>query len=85
MVDKKIIIASSSSGLLPTKIQSGCKYPERVLIGHPFNPVYLLPLVEIVKGKKTSETSANKAKKIYEAIGMKNKGGRKVPNCVPKK
>ena len=71
LVDKKIIIASSSSGLLPTTIQSGCKYPERVLIGHPFNPVYLLPLVEIVKGKKTSETSANKAKKIYEAIGMK--------------
>ena len=71
LIDKKIIIASSSSGLLPTKIQSKCRYPERVIIGHPFNPVYLLPLVEIVKGKKTSHTSANKLKKIYEDIGMK--------------
>ena len=71
LLDKKILIASSSSGLLPTKIQSKCKYPNRVLIGHPFNPVYLLPLVEIVKGKKTSQQSALKLKKIYESIGMK--------------
>ena len=71
LLDKKILIASSSSGLLPTKIQSKCKFPNRVLIGHPFNPVYLLPLVEIVKGKKTSQQSALKLKKIYEEIGMK--------------
>jgi carnitine 3-dehydrogenase len=71
LLDKKILIASSSSGLLPTKIQSKCKFPNRVLIGHPFNPVYLLPLVEIVKGKKTSQQSALKLKKIYEDIGMK--------------
>ena len=71
LIDKKVIIASSSSGLLPTKIQSKCKYPERIIIGHPFNPVYLLPLVEIVKGKKTAETAVNKIKKIYENIGMK--------------
>ena len=71
LLDKKILIASSSSGLLPTKIQSKCKFPNRVLIGHPFNPVYLLPLVEIVKGKKTSQQSALKLKKIYESIGMK--------------
>ena len=71
LIDKKIIIASSSSGLLPTKIQSKCKYPERIIIGHPFNPVYLLPLVEIVKGKKTSKTAVNKIKIIYENIGMK--------------
>ena len=71
LLDKKILIASSSSGLLPTKIQSKCKFPNRVLIGHPFNPVYLLPLVEIVKGKKTSQQSALKLKKIYENIGMK--------------
>ena len=49
---KNVVIASSSSGLLPSKIQSQCKYPQRVLIGHPFNPVYLLPLVEVVGGKK---------------------------------
>ena len=71
LLDKKILMASSSSGLLPTKIQSKCKFPNRVLIGHPFNPVYLLPLVEIVKGKKTSQQSALKLKKIYESIGMK--------------
>ena len=46
------IILSSSSGLLPTKIYSKCKNPERAMIGHPFNPVYLLPAVEIVPGKK---------------------------------
>ena len=66
LLDKKILIASCSSGLLPTKIQSNCKFPNRVLIGHPFNPVYLLPLVDIVKGKKTSPQSALKLKKIYE-------------------
>ena len=49
----KAIISSSSSGLLPTKIYSKCKNPARTMIGHPFNPVYLLPLVELVKGKKT--------------------------------
>ena len=49
------IISSSSSGLLPSKIYSKCKYPERGLIGHPFNPVYLLPGVEIVPGKKTKK------------------------------
>ena len=49
------IILSSSSGLLPTKIYSKCKNPERAMIGHPFNPVYLLPAVEIVPGKKTSK------------------------------
>ncbi len=49
------IISSSSSRLLPTRIYSKCKNPERTMIGHPFNPVYLLPAVEIVPGKKTSK------------------------------
>ena len=71
IIPKNIIIASSSSGLLPSKIQSTCKFPERVLIGHPFNPVYLLPLVEIVAGKMTSNTNIKKLKKIYEHIGMR--------------
>lgn len=69
--DKNVVIASSSSGLLPSKIQSQCKHPQRILIGHPFNPVYLLPLVEVVGGKKTSKTNIKKAVKIYESIGMK--------------
>ena len=67
---KNAIIASSSSGLLPTRIYSHCKYPERALIGHPFNPVYLLPAVEIVPGKKTSNKFINQAKKFYQSISM---------------
>ena len=55
------IISSSSSGLLPTKIYSKCINPERTMIGHPFNPVYLLPAVEIVPGKKTLKKYLNKA------------------------
>ena len=68
---KNIIISSSSSGLLPTRIQSLCNYPERVCIGHPFNPVYLLPLVELVSGKQTKKNTITMAKKFYEEIGMK--------------
>ena len=64
------IILSSSSGLLPTKIYSKCKNPERTMIGHPFNPVYLLPAVEVVPGKKTSMKYLNKAKKFYKSISM---------------
>ena len=64
------IIASSSSGLLPTRIYSKCKNPERALIGHPFNPVYLLPGVEIVPGKKTSKKYLLEANKFYKSISM---------------
>ena len=67
---KNAIIASSSSGLLPTRIYSKCKYPERALIGHPFNPVYLLPAIEIVPGKKTSKKFIKQAKKFYQSISM---------------
>ena len=65
-----VIISSSSSGLLPTRIYSKCKNPQRSLIGHPFNPVYLLPAVEIVPGKKTSTKYLNQAKKFYKSISM---------------
>ena len=65
------IIASSSSGLLPSKIQSKCKNPKRLIIAHPFNPVYLLPLVELVAGKKTDKKFINKANIFYSNIGMK--------------
>ena len=64
------IISSSSSGLLPTKIYSKCKKPERGLIGHPFNPVYLCPGVEIVPGKKTHKKFLNQANKFYKSISM---------------
>ena len=65
-----VIISSSSSGLLPSKIFSKCKNKKRGIIGHPFNPVYLLPLVEIVPGKKTSSKSLNVANKFYKSISM---------------
>jgi carnitine 3-dehydrogenase len=64
------IISSSSSGLLPTRIYSKCLNPERGIIGHPFNPVYLLPLVEIVPGKKTSKKYMNIADNFYKSITM---------------
>ena len=67
---KNSIIASSSSGLLPTKIQNACINPERFIIAHPFNPVYLLPLVELVKGKKTEESYIKKSETFYKSIGM---------------
>ena len=68
--NKKTIIASSSSGLLPSNIQTACKNPERFIIAHPFNPVYILPLVELVKGKKTTNLYIKKASKFYQSIGM---------------
>jgi len=64
------IISSSSSGLLPTRIYSKCKNPARAMIGHPFNPVYLCPGVEIVAGKKTKKRFLNKANKFYKSISM---------------
>jgi carnitine 3-dehydrogenase len=67
----EVLIASSSSGLLPTRFASDCKHPERVLVGHPFNPVYLLPLVEVLGGEKTAEDSLVAASAFYRGIGMR--------------
>ena len=69
--DKTAVIASSSSGLLPTDIQTVHDHPERMLIGHPFNPVYLLPLIEIVPGQQTSAESVEKAKSFYASLKMR--------------
>lgn len=65
------IVASSTSGFLPTRLQSECQYPERVVVGHPFNPVYLLPLVEVVGGERTSPETVQRAMDFYRAIGMR--------------
>jgi carnitine 3-dehydrogenase len=70
IAEPDVLIASSSSGFLPTRLQSACKHPERILIGHPFNPVYLLPLVETVPGEKTSAESMDRAGAYFESIGM---------------
>ncbi|HJO75971.1 MAG TPA: 3-hydroxyacyl-CoA dehydrogenase NAD-binding domain-containing protein, partial [Pelagibacteraceae bacterium] len=64
------IISSSSSRLLPTKIYSKCKNTERTMIGHPFNPVYMCPGVEIVPGKKTKKKFLNETNKFYKSISM---------------
>lgn len=65
------VIASSSSGLLPTRIQAECGHPERHVIGHPFNPVYLLPLVEVVGGEQTSQETIERAMSFYRKLGMR--------------
>lgn len=65
-----VVIASSTSGFMPSELQEGIPDPERILVGHPFNPVYLCPLVEIVGGKATSEATKRRAKDIYESLGM---------------
>jgi 3-hydroxyacyl-CoA dehydrogenase len=65
------IIASSSSGITMSVIQSGCKHPERCVIGHPFNPPHVIPLVEVVGGKKTSPEAIQQAMAFYASIGKK--------------
>jgi 3-hydroxyacyl-CoA dehydrogenase len=66
------IIASSSSGLTMSEIQSGCpEHPERCVIGHPFNPPHLIPLVEIVGGAKTSEHTIQRVTDFYTALGKR--------------
>ena len=70
-VKSDIIISSSSSGLLPSKIFSKSENPQRGIIGHPFNPAYLLPAVEIVPGKKTTKKFLLDANKYYKSISMK--------------
>ena len=65
------IIASSSSGITPSVMQSKAKHPERILVGHPFNPPHLIPLVEVVGGAKTSPEYIQRAMAFYTSIGKK--------------
>ena len=65
------ILASSSSGLTMDVIQSTCKRPERCVIGHPFNPPHIIPLVEVVGGAKTSTQTIERAMEFYASIGKK--------------
>jgi carnitine 3-dehydrogenase len=64
------IIASSTSGFMPSVLAEPLVHPERLVVGHPFNPVYLLPLVEVVAGQKTSDDVTQRAIAIYTALGM---------------
>jgi 3-hydroxyacyl-CoA dehydrogenase len=79
-----VIIASSSSGLTMSEIQSDCPlHPERCVIGHPFNPPHLIPLVEIVGGAKTSEETIRRATEFYTSIGKQTvRLNKEVPGHV---
>jgi carnitine 3-dehydrogenase len=66
-----VVFGSSTSGLLPTELQRDMVHPERFVVGHPFNPVYLMPLVEICGGNATSAATKQRAAEVYRSIGMK--------------
>jgi carnitine 3-dehydrogenase len=66
-----VVVASSTSGLRPTLLQDGMRHPERLTVGHPFNPVYLLPLVELCGGEATAPETLERAAAVYRAVGMK--------------
>jgi carnitine 3-dehydrogenase len=68
--DPSALIASSTSGFMPSVLAQPLGHPERLVVGHPFNPVYLLPLVEVVAGAKTSDASVERAMGLYSALGM---------------
>jgi len=67
----EVILASSSSGILISKISARCRHPERCVIGHPFNPPHMIPLVEVVGGKRTAPEAVQKAIAFYRAIGKR--------------
>lgn len=64
------VIASSTSGIRPSDLQAEMRHPQRLVVGHPFNPVYLLPLVEVVGGARTSESAIERAMGWFSAAGM---------------
>ncbi|HQZ37064.1 MAG TPA: 3-hydroxyacyl-CoA dehydrogenase NAD-binding domain-containing protein, partial [Ilumatobacteraceae bacterium] len=66
----EVVFGSSTSGLLPSEMQQGMTHPERLVVGHPFNPVYLMPLVEICGGELTSDATKDRAFEVYTALGM---------------
>jgi len=77
------IIASSTSGLLPSDFYADAVDPERCVVGHPFNPVYLLPLVEVLGGRQTAPATIDAAMLIYRSLGMRPLQVRKeVPGFI---
>ena len=67
-----VLLASSSSGLLPSTFQDACaQHPERVLVAHPFNPPHLVPLVEVVGGRQTSEEAVESALEVFRHLGKR--------------
>lgn len=72
-----VLIASSSSGLLMSDVQTACRYPQRVVLGHPFNPPHLIPLVEVIGGARTSPDAIQRAMDFYRTIGKRPINPRK--------
>src|SRR3954471_12875142 len=66
-----VVFASSTSGLLPSRLQADMVGPERLTVGHPFNPVYLLPLVEVCGGERTAPETVERAAAVYRGLGMR--------------
>ncbi|HWV09262.1 MAG TPA: L-carnitine dehydrogenase, partial [Pseudomonas sp.] len=78
-----VLIGSSTSGLLPSEFYADAVHPERCVVGHPFNPVYLLPLVEVVGGAKTAPEAVQAAIAVYQSLGMRPLHVRKeVPGFI---
>lgn len=77
------LIGSSTSGLLPSEFYADATHPERCVVGHPFNPVYLLPLVEVVGGEKTDPAAIQAAIAVYRSLSMRPLHVRKeVPGFI---
>lgn len=72
-----VVLASSSSGLLISKVQSACRHPGRVVLGHPFNPPHLIPLVEVIGGEQTSQEALKATTDFYTSIGKSSINPRK--------
>lgn len=78
-----VLIGSSTSGLLPSDFYADTVHPGRCVVGHPFNPVYLLPLVEVVGGNRTAPDAVDAAMQVYTALGMRPLKVRKeVPGFI---
>lgn len=66
-----VVLATSSSGLTPSAVQTACRFPGRVVLGHPFNPPHLVPLVEVLGGERTDEGAIAAAITFYESLGKR--------------
>ena len=71
LTDPDVLVSSSTSGLRPSDLQADCEHPERIVVGHPFNPVYLLPLVEVLGGERTARACVDRAMTFYADLGMR--------------
>jgi 3-hydroxyacyl-CoA dehydrogenase len=71
LVPPEVLIASSSSGLTMSALQAQCAHPQRCVIGHPFNPPHLIPLVEVVGGRSTSPETIERACAFYAQLGKR--------------